>query len=71
VVIYFNDHRPAHAHVVGKDCEAVFAMDCVRNTMLMTENYGFKRKEIARMRPMLLAVLPALCAAWKEIHGDF
>jgi hypothetical protein len=71
VVIYFNDHRPAHAHVIGKDCEAVFAMDCERNTVLLTENYGFRRKEIARMTPMLMAALPALCAAWKEIHGDF
>ena len=24
VVIYPNDHRPAHVHVIGGGCEAVF-----------------------------------------------
>jgi len=28
VVIYPNDHRPAHVHVIGKDCEAVFKLNC-------------------------------------------
>jgi len=24
VVIYPNDHRPAHVHFIGADCKAVF-----------------------------------------------
>jgi hypothetical protein len=24
VVVYPNDHRPAHVHVIGNGCEAVF-----------------------------------------------
>jgi hypothetical protein len=28
VVIYFNDHRPAHVHVIGDGCEAVFRLNC-------------------------------------------
>ncbi len=27
-VIYTNDHRPAHVHVIGDGCEAVFEMNC-------------------------------------------
>jgi Domain of unknown function (DUF4160) len=28
VVIYPNDHRPAHVHVIGSGCEAVFNLHC-------------------------------------------
>jgi hypothetical protein len=28
VVIYPNDHRPAHVHVIGNGCEAVFKLNC-------------------------------------------
>lgn len=27
VVIYPNDHRPAHVHVMGNGCEAVFRLN--------------------------------------------
>ncbi|TBW13276.1 DUF4160 domain-containing protein [Azotobacter chroococcum subsp. isscasi] len=27
-VIYPNDHRPAHVHVMGHGCEAVFNLHC-------------------------------------------
>jgi len=28
VVVYPNDHRPAHVHVIGAGCEAVFNLNC-------------------------------------------
>lgn len=28
VVIYPNDHRPAHVHVIGRRCEALFFLRC-------------------------------------------
>lgn len=28
VVIYPNDHRPAHVHVIGAEHEAVFNLNC-------------------------------------------
>jgi len=28
VVVYPNDHRPAHVHVIGNGCEAVFKLNC-------------------------------------------
>lgn len=28
VVVYPNDHRPARVHVIGRDCEAVFNLNC-------------------------------------------
>src|SRR6202162_1743041 len=41
VVIYPNDHRPAHVHVIGNGCEAVFDLHCPNGPPELRENYGF------------------------------
>jgi hypothetical protein len=69
VVVYPNDHRPAHVHVIGRDCEAVFNLNCAPGPVLLRENYGFSRPKIARIERVLMHHLEALCVAWKEIHG--
>jgi Fe2+ or Zn2+ uptake regulation protein len=70
VVVYFNDHRPAHVHVIGNGCEAVFDLHCPAGPVSVRENYGFKRKEIARLLQALTNHLSELCRAWEEIHGN-
>lgn len=45
VVIYPNDHRPAHVHVIGNGCEAVFNLRCPKGPPELRENYGFSRKD--------------------------
>jgi hypothetical protein len=68
-VIYFNDHRPAHVHVIGRTCEAVFSLHCQRASLQLLENYGFKRAEVARIKSALMKIVTALCTAWEDIHG--
>ncbi|HKV23880.1 MAG TPA: DUF4160 domain-containing protein [Candidatus Acidoferrum sp.] len=70
VVIYFNDHRPAHVHVIGNGCEAVFDLQCPEGPAMLRENYGFTRREIARIEDGLAVHLSQLCRDWEEIHGD-
>jgi hypothetical protein len=31
--IYPNDHRPAHVHVIGREGEAVFLLNCPRGPL--------------------------------------
>jgi len=69
VVIYPNDHRPAHGHVIGADCEAVFDLRCPHWPPELRENYGCTRQEIATIRVGLDADVGALCKAWRTIHG--
>ena len=69
VVVYFNDHRPAHVHVVGKGCEAVFDLNCPGGPVAPRENYGFSRRDIAMIEAALTASLGQLCLAWEQIHG--
>jgi hypothetical protein len=67
VVVYPNDHRPAHVHVIGSDQEAVFRLNWPAE---LHENYGFSRSEITAIRSALGGCLGILCKAWEQIHGS-
>ena len=68
VVIYPNDHRPAHVHVIGSGREAVFKLNCWTGPVELRENYGFSRREITPIQAVLTVHLEELCRAWEEIH---
>ena len=70
MVIYPNDHRPAHIHVIGGGREAVFNLNCPAGPAVVRENYGFSLPEINRIEHALLEHVEQLCAAWGRIHGD-
>jgi hypothetical protein len=69
VVVYLNDHRPAHVHVIGQGHEAVFELSSRNGTVMLRENYGFSRREINAIERVLIQNLAALLAAWEKIHG--
>jgi hypothetical protein len=69
VVVYPNDHRPAHVHVIGSGCEAVFNLNCPTGPVELRENYGFASRELSRKLDVLTANLGDLCRAWEHIHG--
>ncbi len=69
VVIYPNDHRPAHVHVIGKGCEAVFKLNCPQGPPALRENYGFAAGELAGIKVFLEEKQALLCAEWRRIHG--
>lgn len=71
VVIYPNDHRPAHVHVIGRGFEAVFRLNCFDGPPELRENYGFSRKDLAKIAEELAACLAALCEEWRRVHGNF
>ena len=68
VVIYPNDHRPAHVHVIGDGCEAVFNLNCPEGFPELRENHGFSRTKLLRMKTVLTSRLPDFCAEWSKIH---
>ena len=57
VVIYPNDHRPAHVHVIGPEHEALFHLNCPEG--------------LIRIITALTKHVAELCAAWKEIHDNY
>lgn len=69
-VVYPNDHRPAHVHVIGNGCEAAYRLCCPEGPPQLRENYGFSQTEASRIRTALARRLAHLCAEWSGIHGD-
>ncbi len=69
VVIYPNDHRPAHVHVIGKGCEAVFKLNGIESKPELRENYGFSSSELAKIKTALAARADHLSKEWSKIHG--
>jgi Domain of unknown function (DUF4160) len=69
VVIYPNDHRPAHVHGIGSSCEAIFELNCPDGPVRLRENFGFARHELNSIEKALGEHVPQLCRAWEGIHG--
>lgn len=69
VVIYPNDHRPPHVHVMGNGVEAVFQLCCPDGPVELRQNYGFSRRDLAEIAAKLGENLEILCKAWERIHG--
>jgi hypothetical protein len=70
VVIWPNDHRPAHVPVMGAGGEAVFNLNCPGGPSALRESYGFRLAGLNRIEEALAAAIAALCAVWRTIHGD-
>lgn len=69
VVIYPNDHRPPHVHVIGNGFEAVFKLNCPNGPLELRENYGFSQKELSGIAEALTKALSDTCLQWENIHG--
>jgi len=70
VVIWPNNHRPAHVHVKNAGGEAVFNLHCPGGPPVLRESYGFRLADLNRIEDMLAAAITVLCAEWRTIHGD-
>lgn len=71
VVMYPNDHRPAHVHVIGNGSEAVFNLACPDGPPELRENYGFSQSVLSKVQTALELNLNLLCAKWRVIHGHY
>ncbi len=69
VVVYPNDHHPAHVHVIGQGHETVFELNRTPGGVTLRENYGFSRRAIAKIERGLIQNLATLLSAWERIHG--
>jgi len=70
VVIWPNDHRPAHVHVMGAGGEAVFNLNCPDGPPTLRESYGFRLADLRGIEGALATAMAALCMEWRTIHGD-
>jgi hypothetical protein len=69
VVIYPNDHRPPHVHVIGRGCEAVFRLNCPSGPLELRNVLHFDDQEITRLAAWLASRIHHACLGWSRIHG--
>lgn len=75
-VIYLNDHRPGHIHVMGQGCEARFELLDLRApgvadaaALALRENHFFTHARLCRIAGLLAGQMPRLIADWRALHG--
>ncbi|WP_371867741.1 DUF4160 domain-containing protein [Duganella guangzhouensis] len=71
VVVYLNDHRPAHIHLLGLGNKAVIDLHCPDGPLSLRENYGFSSNELRRLLQAIADCVPMLCEEWRAIHGSY
>ena len=71
VVIYPNDHRPSHVHVIGAKRWAVFFLNCPNGPVELREQSGYRKAQIDELAAEIEAALSECCEKWRLIHGDF
>jgi hypothetical protein len=69
VVVYLNDHRPAHVHVIGRGNNAIFDLNASPDKVSLRDNYGFSFREIKVIRQAIVQNHAFLLAEWEKIHG--
>jgi hypothetical protein len=71
IVIFLNDHVPAHVHVFAGGREAVVDLHCPEGDPEIREFYRFKVRELKPILRLVKQHQEQLCAMWKVIHGKF
>ncbi len=68
VVIFTNDHDPAHVHVFG-DGEAKINLRGADGAPALVWAEGMSRGDIRRALRLVVEERTTLLARWEEIHG--
>lgn len=68
VVIFPNDHRPPHVHVIGVQEHARFELLCDLEQVQLMSSTGFSLSHIRLIAHYLHAHLAHLCDEWGRIH---
>ena len=71
IMIYTQDHFPAHVHVVGPQGRARIALGCPNGPVSPIDATGI---DLATLRQAIATVtqnLKMLCDAWRSIHGTY
>jgi hypothetical protein len=66
IVIFVDDHEPAHVHVYG-DGEA--KIDIATEAARLVWTVGMKKNELRRAMNVVSENRGAFLARWREIHG--
>ena len=69
VVIYFDDHLPAHVHVMNADSEVKIDLGSSANPPQIIQFNG-KRGDAVKALELVTSHQNELLEAWRQIHGE-
>ena len=69
VVIYTNDHPPAHVHVFNADSEAIINLGDEDTLPSLREVIAMKKKDVRKSFAIILNNRDFLLEEWRRIHG--
>lgn len=69
-MIYSNDHRPPHVHVIGPGTEARIALGDEGERPWVMTNDGLSHRDVAEALVEIGGNRELLMQRWREIHGD-
>ena len=70
VVIYTNDHRPPHVHVIGSGAAARVALGEEDERPWLMTNEGLSRRQLGQALVEIGRNRDLLVQRWREIHGN-
>ena len=72
VVIFTNDHKPAHVHALGPNGRghAKFELGGRPKNVALVETHGIKEKALRKIGEEIINRHNECRTAWKEIHGN-
>ena len=68
IVIYRNEHEPAHVHVI-KDGEVIVNLSGADGTPEIRQAYGAMMADVRKSLRIVTEQQAHLLAQWEEIHG--
>jgi Domain of unknown function (DUF4160) len=69
VVIFTNDHRPPHVHVIGPEESARFELLCDLDSVKLMDNINFTLSKLQVIEIYLVKHIAHLCIEWERVHG--
>jgi hypothetical protein len=69
IMIFVDDHAPAHVHAIGHNGFFVFELACPSGLISIRESKGIKRSDERALEDFLNDNVVILCERWREIHG--
>ncbi|CQR38239.1 conserved hypothetical protein [Thiomonas arsenitoxydans] len=70
-MIYTQDHRPSHVHVVSGAGRAKILLNCPDGPAVPEHARGMDAAILRRLVREIEIELTRLCNAWRETHGNF
>jgi hypothetical protein len=70
VMIYLNDHRPAHIHIFKAEGEVVIFLGDEQTPPQVRENIGMSRRDERTALILVGEHQTAFLAEWRRIHGE-